>query len=532
LAENGWIFVYGLAAAANGNIYVTGATDSTMFPTAGTPYSSTYSGGSNCQGAMLPCFEAFLSELSADGTSLVASTYLGGSSDDFPGANALALDSSGNVYLAGTTDSPNFPATVHLGTNSPHPGQADIFVVKMNSALSQLLYATEIGGSADDLGIAMRLDSTNAVYVTGTTGSTDFPATTGAYQTSSGGPASPTCPNTINPDGIVEGEPMCGDAFLLKLNPAGSALTFATYLGGSAPDSAYNLALDSSRDSWVVGDSLSSNYPFTSDAYYTGLSSVFLSEISADGSSLLYSTALSEGGAQGGIGLGIQIDSSNNVYVAGASTGVLATPGAYSTPSSPGIFLMKFSPGTARPGVQLSATRLAFIPPNYLVPVNTTSAPQTVTLTNNGTAALNLQLTLVPGVGASTTPFLESDNCGSTLAASSNRTITVNYVPTSPTAQDSATIVLVNNAPGAPQSIALTGTSGIIESASFVPATLTFTGQAPSTSSPSQTSAFTGSATSAATIETRTMAAPAAEPTHRTSRSTLPSAWSVNPSAR
>jgi Beta-propeller repeat/FG-GAP-like repeat len=495
-------------AAGNGNLYVTGATNSTKFPTAGTPYSTTYGGGTICQGGFAPCFDAFVSEFSANGTQLVASTYLGGNDDDF--AAGIVLDGSGNVYVSGTTDSGNFPKTSTIGTNSPHPGQDDIFVTKLNAGLSKLLYSTQIGGSGNDLGIGLRVDSTGAAYVTGTTGSSDFPVTSGAYQTTYGGPSSPSCPDML--DGGLLSQPSCGDAFVIKLNPAGSALTFGTYLGGSGPDIAFNLALDSSLNIWVTGNTGSPNYPYTPDAYYTGETSAFLSELSANGSSLLFSTALSEESAGGGaLALVVQIDGSNNVYVSGASTQVQPTPGAYATPSSPGIYLMKFSPGTARPGMQLSTNSISWYPPNYLVPVNSTSPPQTVTLTNNGTAPLNLQLSIGTQYDiGNPSVFPESDNCGSTVAAGAECTISVSYAPNNASLSggDGATIYLLSNAPGSPQIISLSGTTGIIQSASFVPPTLTFTGQAPSTPTPSQMAYLTGSTPSALSFETRTLALP------------------------
>jgi hypothetical protein len=489
----------------NGNFYVAGATDSTLFPTVGTPYSSTYGGGT-CQATQAPCFDAFISELSADGSQLLASTYFGGNDDEF--AASIALDATGNVIIAGSTDSSNFPATVMLGTKTPHPGQDDLFVAKLDPTLSTLTYATEIGGSGDDVGVAMKVDSTGAVYLTGTTGSTDFPVTTGSYQTAYAGPASPTCPRTLD-SSLINGQPTCGDVFLIKLKPDGSGLTFATYLGGQSPEMAFNLALDSALNVWLVGGSSSMNFPFTTDAYFTSANSLFLSEISADGKNLLFSTALSKTQVSQDLGTAIFIDASNNVFVGGESSQVLATPGAYTTSASPGTFLMKFSPGTAQPGLQLSATSLSFIPPAYVTAVNASSPPQSVTLTNNGTGTLHLAISELSGSqSGGAAPFAESDNCGSSVVAGGTCTISAIFQPTTAGANQGGNIQIVSDAPNAPQSISVDGSSGIIESASFLPAALNFPGQAPGTTSATQMSFLNSSATDANSFFVRPTASP------------------------
>jgi hypothetical protein len=474
---------------ATQDVYVTGATNSTTFPTAGAPVQAAYGGGS-CVDDAAPCFDAFVSKFSSDGSALLASTYWGGNDNDY--GSDIALDATGNVYVTGNSTSTNFTTTTgafqtaHAGT-TPQP---DAFVVKLNPALSTLQYSTLIGGDAYDLAFALRVDSTGAAYITGSTASSNFPTTAGVFQTSYAGPANADCPDAI--DSSLLDQPSCGDVFVTKLNSAGSALVFSTLLGGSQPDIAFNLALDSAKNVWVFGGTNSTDFPFTPDAYYqTG--SLFLTELSPDGKNELFSTPL----GAGGLSLGLAIDSTDSVFVAGQASIFSVTPGAYSTNNGGGVFLAKFSPGTARPGVQLSGTSLSFTPPAVVTAVNSASAPQSVTLTNNGTGTLHLALTLVPPFGVTTPPFSESDNCGSSLAAGANCTISAVFQPTTAAFNQGTLIQITSDAPGSPQTISLNGSSGIIESASFTPAALNFPGQAPGTTSASQMSNLNGSATSA-----------------------------------
>ena len=488
--------ILSIAKDSHSNTYVTGGTNSVHFPTAGTPYSTTYGGGT-CEQGHSPCSDVFVAEFNSDGTQLLASTYIPGNDDDFAGA--IAIDTLDNVYVAGTTFSANYPHTAgvvqpaHAGTTE----QGDVFVSKLPPSLSSLTYSTFLGGTSDDFAVALRVDSTGAVYVTGSTDSSDFPVTAGAYQTAYKGPApaQANCPSTLD-SSLIDGFVTCGDAFLAKLNPNATALTFATFLGGSASDFAYNLAIDSAKNVWLFGNTNSTDFPYTSDAYFTtNGSGLFLSEIKTDGSALLFSTPLSQQSSSG-LALGITVDPTDNVVVAGQGT-ISSTPGSYNFNSGGQIFVMKFSPGTARPGIQLSANSLSFAPPAVVTAVNSASAPQSVTLTNNGTGILHLAISVVPPFGVTTPPFSESDNCGSSLAAGANCTISAVFQPTTAAFNQGTNIQINSDAPNSPQSISLNGSSGIIESASFTPPTLAFPGQAPGTTSAAQTSNLNNSATSA-----------------------------------
>ena len=164
----------------SGNVYVTGRTASTDFPTTSGAYNTSVNGG-----------DVFISKLNGGLTSLLASTFLGGSGNE--GGQSITLDTSGNVYVTGGTDSTNFPTTSGAYSTSFN-GSYDVFVSKLNSGLSSLLASTFLGGSdlggsglAGDAGSSLTLDTSGNVYVTGITASTDFPTTSGAYDTSYNG---------------------------------------------------------------------------------------------------------------------------------------------------------------------------------------------------------------------------------------------------------------------------------------------------------------------------------------------------------
>src|SRR6266851_2193022 len=177
--------------------------------------------------------------------SLVYSTYLGGSSTDV--GFGIAVDSSGNAYVTGYTQSSNFPTTAGA-LQTTFGGLADAFVSKLNSSGSALVYSTYLGGGSTDFGFGIAVDSSGGAYVTGYTQSSNFPATAGALQTTFGGGA---------------------DAFVSKLNSGGSALVYSTYLGGSSFDFGFGIAVDSSGNAYVTGYTCSSNFPTTAGALQT-----------------------------------------------------------------------------------------------------------------------------------------------------------------------------------------------------------------------------------------------------------------------
>jgi Bacterial Ig-like domain (group 3)/Abnormal spindle-like microcephaly-assoc'd, ASPM-SPD-2-Hydin len=497
-------FGIALAQDSAGNSYVAGATDSTALPLAGSPFQGTYGGGGNCQGNTAPCFDGFIAKFNPTGTQLLASTYLGGNKDDM--VAAVALDAAGDVYVTGVADSTNFPTTagsiqtVHAGTS-----QGDAFLSKLDGNLHTLQYSTFLGGTADDIAFAVRVDGSGAAYLTGSTLSSDFPTTAGAYQTKYKGPDPSTAFCISGLDTGILVQPTCGDVFISKIDPSkpsGSQLIFSTFLGGSGNDFAYNLELDSQNNVWVVGDTNSVDFPYTSDAYFaTQRGPMFLSEIKNDGSQLIFSTGLTASGS--GLALGIDIDLSDNVYVTGQGT-VSATPGTYGLGQPGEVFVAKYASGTAQPAVTLSATSLSFSGVT-----NSATAPQSVTLTNSGTGTLHLLTTLVNGTNGNPLAFSEGDNCPASIPAGGMCTINVTYLPTASNGNgDGATVQILDDAPGAPHLIQLSGTNGLTTSTSFVPATLSFPGQQPGVASPSQMSGLNSNSAGASNIFATNTGAP------------------------
>jgi hypothetical protein len=224
---------------------------------------------------------------------LMAYSLLVGATN-FNAANAIAVDSAGSAYLAGFTDSDALP-TANPAQNY-NAGSVSVFVAKLNPSGGALEYCTYMGGSDDDRAYGIAVDSTGAAYVTGTTTSPNFP-TRYAEQNS------------------LEGS---RNAFVFKLNPAGDGLVFSTYLGGSGADTANAIAVDSSGNSYVVGDTTSLNFPATGfQTSNGGGQDAFAAKLSSSGQQLLFSTYL--GGAGNDHGAAIAVDSSGTLYLTGST---------------------------------------------------------------------------------------------------------------------------------------------------------------------------------------------------------------------
>ena len=252
LGGNGSDHGAGIAIDATGNAYVTGSTTSSNFPTAAAFQPA--SGGGQ---------DAFISKLGPSGNTLIYGTYLGGSGGIAgapEGGQAIAVDAAGSAYVAGVTSSRNFPVTAGALQSAHAGGGQDAFVVKLNPAGSALVYATYLGGSSIDIANGIAVDFVGQAYVTGYTGSMDY--------------------LTARP--LQAGNAGLYDAFLAKLNPAGTALVFSTYLGGSGIDAANAVAVDSLGNAYVAGQSLSSDFPLqhpvqTTTAGFSG----FIAKISS-----------------------------------------------------------------------------------------------------------------------------------------------------------------------------------------------------------------------------------------------------------
>ncbi|MCE5310529.1 MAG: SBBP repeat-containing protein [Acidobacteriales bacterium] len=217
--------------------------------------------------------DAFLAKYDASGSLLFTRTLSG-----IP--TAIALDTSGNIFVAGTTYSSEYPTTpgaLQQTRKNASTALGTGFVTKFDPTANTLLYSTYLGGSQLTEIHAMTVDAAGFAYLAGTTTSADFPTTDGALQPLISGTA-----GSENSDG-----------FVAKLDLTGGRLVFSTLLGGSAPDSVNAIAVDSSGASYVAGSTKSADFPVTSGAFVTtrpGASSAFVSKLSPSGAALSYST--------------------------------------------------------------------------------------------------------------------------------------------------------------------------------------------------------------------------------------------------
>lgn len=278
----------GIAVDASGSAYVAGSTGSADFPVRNAIQQSLAGGR-----------DAFVAKLSPNGATLVFSTYLGGSGLD--SANAIALDAAGNAYVAGGTDSPNFP--VAYAVQSSLAGSQDSFVAKLSETGARVFYSTYLGGSGDDQARAIAVDAAGTAYIAGGTTSGNFPL--------------------LNPlQSALRGSQ---DAFAAKLDPAG-ALAYSTYLGGSGggaafPETALGIAVDGAGSAYVVGTTNSQDFP-TLRALQPALrgwqNDAFAARLNAAGNALIFSTYL--GGSGMDAANAIALDSSGAAYISGETT--------------------------------------------------------------------------------------------------------------------------------------------------------------------------------------------------------------------
>jgi uncharacterized protein (TIGR03437 family) len=275
-------------------------------------------------------------EVDSTGAKLLYSQVFGGSGGgvavtDTP--QAIAVDAQGYVYVAGTTYSPDFPvtpgafqSTLGGGACAPSLCGGDAYLVKLNPRTSQIVYGTYLGGSSWDYVGGLAVDAAGNTYLAGWTKSADFPVTSGAFQTG-------YHPATATSRGY--------EGYVTKLNPSGSGLVYSTYLGGSDDDQIFALALDPGGAAYVTGQTASQDFPFTSGAYLSSIKgaaqTAFVTKLSADGKSLVFSTGLSPSPG----GYAVAVDKAGRVIVGGST----------STPSFPTV-----DPGLIGPGSLIGTT--------------------------------------------------------------------------------------------------------------------------------------------------------------------------------
>jgi hypothetical protein len=306
-----------IAVDAAGNVYVTGFTSSTDFPTVDPLQAANHAAvnhGSN----------AFLAKLNAAGNALVYSTYLGGSgiqgapvTGDM--ATAVAVDGSGAAYVTGITMSADFPTLMPIQqTNKEVSGRPTAFVAKLNATGSALVYSSYLGGSGgnSDAGVgdcanAIAVDGEGNAYVVGQTSSANFPTAPAAAAFQS---VNPSLGSTV--------EYEHGSAFVSKLNSSGSALVYSTYLGGSTSDAALAVSVDARGEAYLSGYTLSTDFPIANalqpqNATGGRGANAFVTKFNPTGSELIYSTYL--GGSTFEQANALALDAAGNAYVAGTT---------------------------------------------------------------------------------------------------------------------------------------------------------------------------------------------------------------------
>ncbi len=297
-----------IAVDAAGNAYVRGRTFSHDFPTTPGAFDVSYSG----------TVDAFVTKLDSTGSILLYSTYLGGRGGEE--GFGIAIDAAGNAYVSGDTESSDFPTTPGA-FDVTYNGFHDVFVTKLDSTGSTLLYSTYLGGgdhSDESEGIAV--DAAGNAYVTGITRSSNFPTTPGAFDVTFNG---------------------FDDAFVTKLDSTGSTLLYSTYLGGSGSEQGEDIAVDAAGNAYVTGRTVSSDFPTTPGAFdvtlNVGGSDVFTTKLDSIGSTLLYSTYL--GGSGPDSGEAIAVDAAGNAYVTGdvRSSNFPTAPGAFDVTFNGGV---------------------------------------------------------------------------------------------------------------------------------------------------------------------------------------------------
>ena len=269
------------------NVYITGQTLSVDFPTQSGCFDDSHNSS----------WDAFITKLNPNGEDIIVSTYFGGLKID-KGLD-IAIDTDKNIYITGVTFSRDFPVTNDSYDNSSNDSDGDSFISKLNPEGTKLIFSTFVGGNKNDESYGIAIDSNNCTYIIGTTESSNFPTSQNAFDKSYNGN---------------------DDVFVFKLNPLGSALIYSTYIGGDHNDVAGDIDITSSGFAVIVGGTLSTEFPITSNAYdisQNGGNDFFIIKLNLDGSDLIYSTFIGGSEDDGFWDKDIILDSEENAYIVG-----------------------------------------------------------------------------------------------------------------------------------------------------------------------------------------------------------------------
>jgi hypothetical protein len=392
-----------IAVDTSGDAYVTGDTESGFPITPGALDSTDPAFGAN---------KAFVTEFNPTGTALIYSTYLGGNSST--NGSAVVVDTSGNAYVTGTTMSSNFPTTSGALRTSLS-GASDAFVSKLNPTGSALIYSTYLGGGHDESGQWLAITNTGDVYVTGSTSSSDFPTTAGAFQTTKAGATGSF------------------DAFVTRITPtSGPGTPGASLTPSSLIYAAQAVGTTSSSQSVTLTN--------------TGTATLTINSVTLAGTNASDFSVTNSCGASLAAGANCSIGVTFKPTASGARTATLSvSDNASSSPQT-----VSLSGSGIAPAVSLAPATLNFA----ATPLGSATAAQTVTLTNTGTDNLTISSISVSGTNAA--DFSETNACGATLSAGANCAINVKMTP-SAGGNRSATLSVADNASGSPHSVALSG---------------------------------------------------------------------------
>ena len=456
-----------IAIDSAGNAYITGQTKSANFPVTGNAFDRTLNIPPNCPRCANDNTDGFVTKLNATGSALVYSTYLGGTDYDSP--RGIAVDAGGNAYVIGETLSADFPTTAGAFRRTS-AGSYDIFVTKLNATGSALAYSTFLGGAQVDNGERVAVDAGGNAYVMGFSSSLDYPTTSGAfdrtnngdfdvtltkvnpsgsglvYSTYLGGAGSDTGGGLVVNDageayvsggtgslnfpttaGALSTPPDGSDNFVTKFNAAGSALVYSAVFGGTAGEGANAIDLDAAGNAWITGTTGSTDYPTTADAAdrtANGGVDVFISELNAAGSALLYSTL--QGGSQTDVGTDIAVDNLGDVYVTGhtLSLDFPATVGAFDTVFQGDLLIFWGDAFVTK--IDVSATTNAAVAPpatpgtpTLLAPANADTPPQPITFDwSNVTSAVTYTIQ-IDDSSAFTAPLVRAASVTDSMYATS-----------------------------------------------------------------------------------------------------------------